>query len=133
MLQLLHSGVIRSLIMRRYISGCGLKVLRLFLLALLLTSTVIGAGNPRIAQPVYGDTSTQVTVNAPLGVALEQEFIVRVEVNNVSDFNSCNYDISFNPLVLQVVDLNPGTTELNIGDGLINSMAIPVTMTNVIP
>ncbi len=72
----------------------------------------------RLSQP----TAT-VTVNAPEEVLEDSDFTVTIDVSQVENFDACNYDVTFDPLVLQLDDVT---------SGLIDSTAIPVDFYNEI-
>jgi len=61
----------------------------------------------------------QVSVNAPEYVDEGATFDVTIDVDNVADFNTGMFDLSFDPGVLEVVEVT---------EGRINDMAIPITM-----
>jgi hypothetical protein len=60
---------------------------------------------PGLAAQGTGDT-VKVTVNAPAYV--EETFNVTIEVDNVTEFNSGQFDLSFNSSVLNVTDVKDG-------------------------
>ncbi|MFQ5925384.1 MAG: cohesin domain-containing protein [Dehalococcoidia bacterium] len=66
-------------------------------------------------------TGTVVTIEAPN--AVDVQFTARVGIGNVTDFDAANYDVSFDPAVLQVIDVTPG---------LIGGTTIPADMWGVI-
>lgn len=64
-----------------------------------------------------------VTINAPEEVLEDSDFTVTVDISQVENFDACNYDVSFDPLVLQLDDVT---------SGLIGSTTIPVDFYNQI-
>jgi outer membrane protein assembly factor BamB len=72
---------------------------------------------------LYAETeSVTVTVDAPDSeVAEDSDFTVDVNISDVTDFDACNYDVTFDPLVLQLDDVTTG---------LIGSTATPVDLYN---
>ena len=64
-----------------------------------------------------------VSVDAPATAAPDSDFTANINISQVTDLDSCNYDITFDPLVLQLDDVTAG---------LIGSTTIPVDMYNEI-
>lgn len=58
-----------------------------------------------------------VSVDAPSEVATGTDFIAIININNVTNFDAANYDITYNSSILQVT---------NVTSGLISGTAIPV-------
>jgi hypothetical protein len=75
---------------------------------------------PGLAAQGTGDT-VKVTVNAPAYV--EETFNVTIEVDNVTEFNSGQFDLSFNSSVLNVTDVK---------DGEIDGEAVPIFIWNFV-
>jgi hypothetical protein len=72
---------------------------------------------------LYAETeSVTVTVDAPDSeVPEDSDFTVNVNTSEVTDFDACNYDVTFDPLVLRLDDVTAG---------LIGSTTIPVDLYN---
>jgi PKD repeat protein len=62
-------------------------------------------------------------ISAPTQVAAGTDFIAIVNIGNVTNFDATNYDVTFNPALLQVG---------NVSSGLISGTTIPVDMWSVI-
>jgi len=77
----------------------------LCLLMLLLVPSIISA------------QGVTVSIDSPAEVDAGTAFIVRVNITDVTNFNVCNYNISYDPSVFKFTDVT---------DGLIGSTAIPV-------
>ena len=75
---------------------------------------------PGLAAQGTGDT-VKVTVNAPAYV--EETFNVTIDVDNVTEFNSGQFDLSFNSSVLNVTDVK---------DGEIDGKAVPILLWNFV-
>ena len=75
---------------------------------------------PGLAAQGTGDT-VKVTVNAPAYV--EETFNVTIDVDNVTEFNSGQFDLSFNSSVLNV-------TEVRVGE--IDGEAVPIFIWNFV-
>ena len=65
-----------------------------------------------------------VSIDAPAEVGEGTEFVARVTITGVTNFDACNYDVTYNPLILEVTDVT---------DGLIGGTAITVDMWGFIP
>ena len=75
-------------------------------MALVLPSTVIAAGET-------------VSIDAPAEVGPDTSFIARVSIADVTNLDACNYDVTYDPSVLEVTDIT---------SGLIGTTAVPVGM-----
>lgn len=60
-----------------------------------------------------------VSIDAPDEVGLGASFVARVNITNVTNFDACNYDITYDPSILEVT---------GVTDGLIGSTTIPIEM-----
>ena len=72
---------------------------------------------------IQADGAVTVSISAPAQVATSTDFIARVNIVNVTNFDATNYDVTFDPAVLQVSDVT---------SGLISSTTIPADMWSVI-
>jgi PKD repeat protein len=72
---------------------------------------------------VQAQGGATVSIGAPTQVAAGTDFIAMVNIGNVTNFDATNYDVTFNPAVLQVS---------NVTSGLISGTTIPVDMWSVI-
>nr|QNO52716.1 hypothetical protein JLLPAJDC_00027 [Methanosarcinales archaeon ANME-1 ERB6] len=68
-----------------------------------------------------GQISAEVKVNAPELVKAGETFDVTIDVVNLTDFNSAEFDLSFNSSVVNVT---------GVADGNLNGARIPVSMWN---
>ena len=64
-----------------------------------------------------------VSVDAPAEVSPASDFTVNINISEVTDFDACNYDVSYDSAVLRLD---------NVTSGLIGSTAIPVDVYNEI-
>jgi len=73
--------------------------------------------------PVAAIPAVTVSIDAPDTAAPDSDFTANVNIAEVTDFDSCNYDISFDASVLRLD---------NVASGLVGSTAIPVDVYNEI-
>jgi subtilisin family serine protease len=84
-------------------------------------TTPAGTGTLTDGFTVVAVGAVTVSVDAPATAAPDSDFIANIDITEVTDLDSCNYDITFDPLVLRLD---------NVASGLIGSTAIPVDMYN---
>ena len=77
----------------------------------------MGTAGPALAADVT------VSIDAPAEVGPDSDFTVNINITEVTDFDACNYDVSFDASVLRLD---------NVTSGLIGSTAIPVDVYNEI-
>jgi hypothetical protein len=65
------------------------------------------------------DSNPEVSIDAPAEVDLDSHFTARVNVTEVSDFDACQFDVTYDASVIEVTDVTAG----NIG-----GTAIPIAM-----
>jgi len=70
---------------------------------------------------VVAQEATIVTVEAPAEATADSDFTANVSVNEVTDFDACQYDVTFDPLVLRLDEVT---------SGLIDSTTVPVDIYN---
>jgi len=87
------------------------------IIAIVVVLLLVGGAVP----PVAATSGVTVSVDAPSGVTPDSGFTAAIGISEVTDFDACNYDVTFDPLVLQLDDITPG---------LIGSTTIPVDMYN---
>ncbi len=81
----------------------------------------------RLAATWAGDSvdvvapSVPVSIDAPAQAAPGSDFTANVNISEVTDFDACNYDVSFDGSVLRLD---------NVTSGLIGSTTIPVDVYN---
>ena len=68
--------------------------------------------------------ATTVSLDAPAEVAPGADFVARVNISQVVNFDSANFDLSYDPSVIEVTDVT---------NGLIDGTEIPVDMWGFIP
>jgi len=64
-----------------------------------------------------------VSIDSPAEVGEGADFIARVDISEVTNLDACNYDVIYDPTVLEVTD---------VSDGIIDGTTIPVDMWGVI-
>ena len=72
-----------------------------------------------VTTPQQTEDTVTVTVNAPEYVDKEETFDATIDVVNITDLNSAQFDLSFDSSVVNVTD---------VADGSLNGTAIPVSM-----
>jgi len=73
--------------------------------------------------PVAAQQAVAVSIDAPAQVAVNSDFTANVNIGEVTNFDACNYDVSFDASVLRLD---------NVTSGLIGSTTIPVNVYNEI-
>jgi len=71
--------------------------------------------------PVAATSGVSVSIDAPVGVAPESAFTASINISDITDFDACNYDVTFDASVLRLDDVT---------SGLIGSTTIPVDLYN---
>jgi len=94
------------------------RVIRAFSLIAVVVALLLVVG---VVPPVAATSGVTVSVVAPSGVDPDSGFTASIIISEVTDFDACNYDVSFDALVLQLDDVTAG---------LIGSMTIPVDLYN---
>ena len=99
------------------------------------TVAAYGSVTPAESTPAVTFTVTAGTVSvalvAPLVVNPGSDFVARVSIANVPDLNSYQFDVSYDPAVIQVVGAEGGLE--GIAGGNISGAALPVDMWGYIP
>lgn len=99
--------------LRRWLSGVG--VVLCLLVGLLLPVSLVSA------------LAVTVSIDAPATVAPGGNFTAQVDISNVENFDSSNFEVVFDPAVLEITDPSPG---VGVTDGQIGGTNIPVVSTN---
>ena len=81
--------------------------------------------------PVSAQASVIVSIDAPAQVAPDSNFVVKVAISSVTDLDASNYDVTYDPTVLEIVGSEGGPD--GVTAGLINGTAIPVDMWGFVP
>ncbi len=71
-----------------------------------------------------GSAGVTVSIKAPATVSAGGEFVARVEISGVQNFDSANYDVTYDPSVIEVTEVT---------DGTIDDVAVPVAMWDFLP
>jgi subtilisin family serine protease/glutamine cyclotransferase len=86
-------------------------------------TTSAGTGTLEDGFTVVAAGAVTVSVDAPDTAAPDSDFTANIDISQVTELDSCNYDITFDPLVLRLDD---------VATGMIGSTTIPVDMYNEI-
>jgi hypothetical protein len=78
-----------------------------------------------------GEAPVVVSIDAPSQVAPGSEFVVRVAIGSVTDLDACNYDVVYDPSVVEIAGSGGGTG--GVANGLIGGTAIPVDVWGFVP
>jgi len=94
---------------------------RRFLLAVVAIMCLVVASLSAFAG--LAATGVAVSVVAPVSIAQDTSFSASINVNQVTNFDAANYDITYDPAVLEVT---------GVGNGIVGGATIPVDMWAVI-
>jgi len=99
----------------------------------LLVLVILGVGVAALALPAGAGAEGVVTVAivAPAYVPPETDFVARVSISNVTDLNSYQFDVSYDPAVIQVVGTEGGSEGIVAGN--ISGTALPLDAWGYIP
>lgn len=94
------------------------RIIRVFSLIAVVVALLLAGG---AVPPVAATSGVTVSIDAPAGVAHDSDFTASISISDVTDFDACNYDVTFDASVLQLDDIT---------SGLIGSAEIPVDLYN---
>jgi len=94
------------------------RIIRAFSLIAVVVALLLAG---RAVPPVAATSGVTVSIDAPAGVAPESGFTAIISISEVTDFDACNYDVTFDSSVLRLDDVT---------SGLIGSTTIPVDLYN---
>lgn len=69
--------------------------------------------------PTSSAQEVTISIDAPSTTGTETDFVVRVDITDVTNFDACNYDITYDPSVIEVTGVTAG---------LIGDSAVPIDM-----
>jgi len=69
--------------------------------------------------PTSNAQAVIIRIDAPSTTGIGTDFVVRVNITDVTNFDACNYDITYDPSVIKV---------MGITNGLIDDSSIPIAM-----
>ncbi len=91
---------------------------------LLIVGVILSLAMMLLFPSIAAADEVTVSIDAPAEVGEGTDFIARVNITEVTNFDACNYDITYNPTILEVTDVT---------DGVIGGTAIPVGMWGFVP
>ena len=94
------------------------RIIRAFSVIAVVVALLLAGG---AVPPVAATSGVTVSIDAPAGVAPESDFTASISISEVTDFDACNYDVSFDVTVLRLD---------TVTSGLIGSTEIPVDLYN---
>ena len=94
------------------------RIIRAFSLISFLVALLLAGG---AVPPVAATSGVTVSIDAPAGLAPDSGFTASISISEVTDFDACNYDVTFDPLVLRLDAVT---------SGMIGSTEIPVDIYN---
>jgi hypothetical protein len=95
-----------------------MRRMRAFSLVAVLVALILAGG---VVLPVTATPGVTVSVDAPAQASPDSDFTAAITISQVTDFDACNYDITFDPSVLRLDE---------VASGLIGSDEVPVDMYN---
>jgi len=94
------------------------RIIRAFSVIAVVVALLLAGG---AVPPMAAASGVTISIDTPAGVAPDSDFTAGISINGVTDFDACNYDVTFDPLVLRLDD---------VASGLIGSTEIPVDLYN---
>jgi hypothetical protein len=94
------------------------RVIRGFSIIAIVVALLLAGG---AVPPVAATSGVTVSIYAPSGVDPDSSFTASISISDVTDFDACNYDVTFDASVLRLDDVT---------SGLIDSATIPVDLYN---
>ena len=81
--------------------------------------------------PTPTPTATVVSIEAPANIPAGGDFVARVSITQVTDFDAYQFNFTYNPAVIQIIGAESGPE--GVTRGLIDSTTVPVAMWAFIP
>ena len=103
-----------------------MKIMKYFLLLVVTLSLALAT----IPFSPVSAAGTTVSIGSPITVPEGGTFVVNVNIDTVTNLNSAQYAISYNPAVIQVISTGGG---IGITDGVVGGTNFPVSMWNFSP
>ena len=107
-----------------------LYAIAVFILAAIVAIAVVlslqeSSSGPATTTPTpTGTAEVTVSIEAPDTVSAGGEFVVTLNISGVKDFDSANYNVLYDPSVIEITEVT---------DGAIDDIAIPVAMWDFLP
>ena len=94
------------------------RIVKAFSIIAVVVALLLAGG---AVPPVAAISGVTVSIDAPVGVVPESDFTAGINISDITDFDACNYDVTFDASVLRLDDVT---------SGLIGSTTIPVDLYN---
>ena len=94
------------------------RIVKAFSIIAVVVALLLAGG---AVPPVAAISGVTVSIDAPVGVVPESDFTASINISDITDFDACNYDVTFDTSVLRLDDVT---------SGLIGSTTIPVDLYN---
>jgi len=91
---------------------------------LLIVGAILSLAIVLVPLSIASAQEISVSIDAPAEVGEGTDFIARVSITDVTNFDAANYDITYDPTILEVTDVT---------DGVIGGTAIPADVWGFIP
>ena len=91
---------------------------------LLIVGVILSLAIVLVPHFIASAQEISVSIDAPAEVGEGTDFIARVSITDVTNFDAANYDITYDPTILEVTDVT---------DGVIDGTAIPADMWDFVP
>jgi len=96
------------------------RIIKILSIIAIVVALLLGGG---AVLPVAATPGVTISIDAPHGAAPDSDFTAGVNISEVTDFDACQYDVSFDASVLRLD---------NVTSGLVGSAEIPVDIYNEI-
>ena len=78
---------------------------------LLIVGVILSLAIVLVPPSIASAQEISVSIDAPAEVGEGTDFIARVNITDVTNFDAANYDITYDPLILEVTDVTDGVID----------------------